>query len=172
MTQDLPEDVKRSMVEFLQRELLTEDWLYALAPSDADALTQTLPDFQTYRADHQATGSYDGWPARAASVLLRFGRRDVAIPWLLRLQELTREGPFGQAHFIHERHEDTEARTHESEAAEAGQRSPYRPGEAPATPLAAVNGFPSRTRKSSFFNGNCYFESAGCGFASMILEDL
>lgn len=171
MTDDLPDDVKRGMVDFLQRELLTEDWLYALAPSDADALTPKLPDFQTYRADHQATGSYDGWPARAASVLLRFGRRDVALPWLLRLQELTREGPFGQAHFIHESHGGTQARRHEGAAA-AQRQSPYRPGEEPAAPLAAVNGFPSRTRKSSFFNGNCYFESAGCGFATMILEDL
>jgi hypothetical protein len=142
MTADLPDDVKRGMVAYFERDLQTEDWLYALSPSDPDALTDRLPDFQKYRADHQATGSYDGWPARAASVLYRFGERERAERWLLKLQELTREGPFGQARFIH--------------------------------PPDSVEGsnptFPSRTHKASFFNGNCYFESAGCGFATTLLE--
>jgi hypothetical protein len=130
---DLPVEVKRGMVAYFEREHQTHDWLRALAPGDPDALTKRLPAFQTFRADHQATGSYDGWPARAASVLLRFGQRKKAIDWLLRIQELTREGPFGQAHYIHD---------------------------------------DGRARKASFFNGNVYFESAGCAFATTILEDL
>lgn len=144
LASDLPDVMKSGMATFFAGELQTEDWLYALAPSDPDALTRKLPTFQTFRADHQATGSYDGWPALAASALLRFGERKKAIAWLCRLQELTREGPFGQAHFIHA-----------AESDEAQNRS-----------------FPSRTRKASFFNGNCYFESAGCGYATTILEDL
>lgn len=102
MTRDLSPDIRRGMVEFFERELQTRDWLRALSPQDPDALTRKLPTFQTYRADHQATGSYDGWPARAASVLLRFGEREKAVAWLRNIQELTREGPFGQAHFIHD----------------------------------------------------------------------
>ncbi|MEP0846324.1 MAG: hypothetical protein HRF50_05815 [Phycisphaerae bacterium] len=145
MAGDLPQRVRREMAAYFERELGTEDWLYALAPSDLDALTPKLPAFQTYRADHQATGSYDGWPARAASVLLRFGERAKTVAWLRRVQDLTREGPFGQAHYIH---------------------------SAPRGSSGADDGFPSRTRKASFFNGNCYFESAGCGFATAILEDL
>lgn len=141
---DLPEPVRRGMVAFFERELQTEDWLYALAPSDPDALTDRLPAFQTFRADHQATGSYDGWPARAASALLRLGERPRALDWLTRVQKLTREGPFGQAHYIHSQ-----------DSAEAANTS-----------------FPSRTRKASFYNGNCYFESAGCGFATTLIEDL
>jgi hypothetical protein len=101
MTGDLPDGVRQGMVEFFRGELQTEDWLYALAPSDPNALTKELPWFQTFRADHQATGSYDGWPARAASVLARFGRRDEALAWLRRIERVTCEGPFGQAHFIH-----------------------------------------------------------------------
>jgi len=101
MTGDLPAAVKRGMVDYFAAELQTEDWLHALAPHDADASTPLLPSFQSYRADHQASGSYDGWPARAASVLLRFGERERALEWLRRIQELTYEGPFGQAHFIH-----------------------------------------------------------------------
>jgi hypothetical protein len=101
MTDDLPDGVRKGMTAFFERELQTDDWLYALSPEDPDAITRFLPSFQTFRADHQATGSYDGWPGRAASVLLRFGERDRAIEWLRGLQEVTREGPFGQAHFIH-----------------------------------------------------------------------
>lgn len=131
MTDDLPADVKRGMVAFFERELQTKDWLYALSPRDPDALTPFLPAFQTFRADHQATGSYDGWPARAAQVLARFGEREKALRWLRAIEGLTREGPFGQAHFIH------------------------------------ADG----ARKASFFNGNCYFESAGSGFATALIED-
>ncbi len=102
MTVDLPAEMNQGMVRFFEEELQTEDWLYALSPRDANALTRDLPAFQTYRADHQATGSYDGWPARAASVLLRFGEREKAQAWLQRIQRLTHEGPFGQAHQIFE----------------------------------------------------------------------
>lgn len=102
MARDLPDEVKRGMVAFFERELQTPDWLRALSLHDPDALTRKLPAFQTYRADHQATGSYDGWPGRAASVLLRFGLRGQAVAWMKRIQELTYEGPFGQAHFIHD----------------------------------------------------------------------
>lgn len=100
MTRDLPAEVRAGMAEFFRRELQTEDWLRALAESDPNAMTRELPSFQTYRADHQATGSYDGWPARAASVLAKFGYRDEATAWLGRLERVTREGPFGQAHFV------------------------------------------------------------------------
>jgi hypothetical protein len=98
---ELPEEIRRGMAEFFRSELQTEDWLYALSPSDENALTPALPSFQTFRADHQATGSYDGWPAAAAAVLARFGRAEEAAAWLRRLERLTNEGPFGQAHFIH-----------------------------------------------------------------------
>ncbi|MCC6322125.1 MAG: hypothetical protein IT438_11900 [Phycisphaerales bacterium] len=131
MESDLPPEVKAGMVEFFRSELQTDDWLYALSPCDTNALTPDLPSFQTYRADHQATGSYDGWPAHAASVLARFGHREAALSWLDRLERLTLEGPFGQAHYIH----------------------------------------PDGARKASFFNGNMYFEAAGCGYAATLLDD-
>ena len=57
MAADLPSDVRRGMVEFFTKELQTDDWLRALASSDANALTLEWPSFQTFRADHQATGS-------------------------------------------------------------------------------------------------------------------
>ncbi|MBL1216616.1 MAG: hypothetical protein D8M59_03895 [Planctomycetes bacterium] len=155
MTGDLPDEVKAGMLAFFEKELQTEDWLYALAPSDPDALTAALPTFQTYRADHQATGSYDGWPARAASVLLKFGEREKVIAWLERLEQLTHEGPFGQAHFIHD------------------ASSSLAPGECTGGHADGTGNRVNRmTRKASFFNGNCYFESAAVGFAVMMLDDL
>jgi hypothetical protein len=101
MTADIPPDMRRGMVEFFRRELQTEDWLRALSPRDPNALTRDLPAFQTFRADHQATGAYDAWPARAASVMCRFGFREEALAWLKRLEHVTHEGPFGQAHYVH-----------------------------------------------------------------------
>ena len=142
MPRDLPLEVRKGMVAFVRDELMTDDWLYALSPKDPNALTKFLPSFQTYRADHQATGSYDGWPARVAEVLLEFGERELALRWLGRIEELTREGPFGQARYIHEQ--------------------PGLHGFSPTT----------RTRKSSFINGNCYLESCGVGFATLLLERL
>ena len=101
MWRELSPQIRDAMVEFFRSELQTADWLYALSPRDPNALTPALPSFQTFRADHQATGAYDGWPALAASVLARFGRQEEALAWLRRLERLTDEGPFGQAHFIH-----------------------------------------------------------------------
>jgi hypothetical protein len=98
---DLPEEMRAGMLGFFRDSLMTDDWAYALAPDDPNALTPALPTFQTYRADHQATGAYDGWPAHAASVLARFGRSEEALAWLRRIERVTREGPFGQAHLIH-----------------------------------------------------------------------
>jgi hypothetical protein len=100
MTDDLPPEVRMGMVAFFEKELQTEDWLRALSPHDPDSLTRRLPSFQSYRADHQSTGSYDGWPAMAAMVLFRFGEQRRAVDWLKRLERVTREGPFGQAHHV------------------------------------------------------------------------
>jgi hypothetical protein len=100
MTRDLPKEVKSGMVRFFEEELQTADWLRALSPRDPDAFSKQLPSFQSYRADHQATGAFDAWPAFAATVLLRFGERERALEWLRRIQELTLEGPFGQAHMV------------------------------------------------------------------------
>ena len=100
MEKDLPDHVRMGMLEHFDTELRTEDWLYALSPRDEGALSASLPTFQSFRGDHQATGSYDGWAAGAAGVLLRLGDRSSTLAWLRRIQDLTSEGPFGQAHVI------------------------------------------------------------------------
>lgn len=95
------DDVQRTaMLDFFTGELETRDWMLALSPRDGDSLTPVLPSFQTFRADHQSTGSYDGWPGLAARVRLAFGDRDRTLDWLRRISEVTWEGPFGQAHWV------------------------------------------------------------------------
>lgn len=91
---------KAKMLRFFTGELETRDWMRALSPADEDSLTTALPSFQTYRADHQSTGAYDGWPGLSADVRLRFGDTEATIDWLRRISGVTREGPFGQAHWV------------------------------------------------------------------------
>ena len=99
--QDVPPFVRRQMLDFALTELFTEDWLRALSPEDVDAHAADLPSAQRARADHQSAGSSPAWAAWAASVLARFGERERAEAWLRRAQEVTREGPLGQAYALH-----------------------------------------------------------------------
>ncbi|TDV38572.1 aminoglycoside phosphotransferase family protein [Actinophytocola oryzae] len=95
----LDDEHKRAMLRFFVAELETPDWMRALSPKDADSLTSALPEFQTYRADHQSTGAYDGWPGLSAEVRFRFGDGAATVDWLRRISAVTWEGPFGQAHW-------------------------------------------------------------------------
>ncbi|PDQ34722.1 MAG: hypothetical protein B5766_09670 [Candidatus Lumbricidophila eiseniae] len=99
MADYLSDHDKSAMLQFFTRELETADWMRALSLHDGDAFTTKLPYFQTYRADHQACGSYDGWPGWSAQVRLRFGDTQATLEWLRRISETTWEGPFGQAHW-------------------------------------------------------------------------
>jgi len=100
MGDSLTRDERRRMLGFFVEELETSDWMRALSLEDSDSLTQLLPSFQTFRADHQSTGSYDGWPGLAASVRLSFGDTTATLDWLRRISKVTWEGPFGQAHLV------------------------------------------------------------------------
>ena len=95
----LDEAERAAMLRFFVSELETVDWMRALSLADSDAFTDRMPYFQTYRADHQACGSYDGWPGWAAEVRLRFGDVDDTLAWMRRMSAVTWEGPFGQAHW-------------------------------------------------------------------------
>lgn len=97
---------RASMLAFFKRELETSDWMRALSLEDGNAFTRELPYFQTFRADHQASGSYDGWPGWAAAVRMSFGDETATLAWLKRMSAVTREGPFGQAHWTGLTYED------------------------------------------------------------------
>ncbi len=100
LTDALDAPTRAAMLGFFTSELATEDWMRALSPADPDSLTTELPEFQTFRADHQSTGAYGGWPGLSADVRLRFGDHDATLAWLRRISRVTREGPFGQAYWV------------------------------------------------------------------------
>jgi hypothetical protein len=92
---DLPEEVRREMVDFYERELQTEVWMRSLSPWDPDASFSVRPD-------HQWNGAYPAWPADAARSLVALGAPSVAIDWLPGLARSANQGPPGQAHFTEE----------------------------------------------------------------------
>ncbi len=100
LTDALDGPTRAAMLEFFTGELATEDWMRALSPADPDSLTTELPGFQTFRADHQSTGAYGGWPGLSADVRLRFGDHEATLTWLRGISRVTREGPFGQAYWV------------------------------------------------------------------------
>ena len=81
------------MISFVTRELWTPEWLYALSPRDSAARESTRPD-------HGSTGAYDAWPALTAEAFFNTGRKVEALERLRSVESATREGPFGQAHYV------------------------------------------------------------------------
>ena len=87
---DLPPNVSREMVDFVQRELLLENWMRAQSQLDVAATTSDRPD-------HGPMGAYDAWPAVTVDALCRLGRWNVAVPFLRRTQAAVYEGVYAQA---------------------------------------------------------------------------
>ncbi len=89
---DLTESQRTEMVDFFNRELRSETWMYALSPEDDNVLYDVRPD-------HQWTGAYPAWPPEAARGLFHIGATDVALEFLRSLARSANQGVFGQAHF-------------------------------------------------------------------------
>ncbi len=89
---DLGEKKIREMTAFVERELWTPDWLYALSPLDGAAK-------ESLRPDHGSTGSFDAWPALTAEAMFTVGQKEKALAHLHNVGRVSQEGPFGQAHF-------------------------------------------------------------------------
>lgn len=92
MAKDLEARRIREMTDFVDRELWTENWLYALSPLDGAAKDSLRPD-------HGSTGSFDAWPALTAEAMFLVGEREKAVARLRSVDPVNREGPFGQAHY-------------------------------------------------------------------------
>ncbi len=90
---DLPESVRREMVDNFQRNHQTENWTRSLSPWDDDA-------HRADRVDHQWTGSYASISAQAINGLYRTGHGDEAFEWLKRVAAVAHQGPIGQAHWV------------------------------------------------------------------------
>jgi hypothetical protein len=95
MREDLGRRRLNEMADFVNRELWTKDWLRALSEMDGAAEVSLRPD-------HGSTGSFDAWPAFTAEAMFRAGHKGQALARLRSIDQVTREGPFGQAHLVAE----------------------------------------------------------------------
>ena len=91
LADDLTAAQKLGMNNFVKRELFTRDWMRAMSLKDPDVPRATRPD-------HSYTGSYDGWIPLTAGAMWRLGGRQDAYDFYCRTSEVTKEGPFAQAH--------------------------------------------------------------------------
>jgi hypothetical protein len=99
LANDLTLDTRREMTDFVERELLTRDWMRAMSPKDAAAAVSDRPD-------HGPMGAYDGWPALTVGTMWRLGFPNDAFDFYCRTAEVTREGPFAQAREFYGPHRD------------------------------------------------------------------
>lgn len=90
---DLPDDVRREMVENFRTEHQTENWTRSLSVCDDDA-------HRAFRVDHQWTGSYASISAQAINGLYNVGCGEMAFEWLGRVSRVARQGPIGQCHWV------------------------------------------------------------------------
>jgi hypothetical protein len=90
MATDLPPDVRQQMVEFVQRELLTEKWMRAQSMLDPAAANSDRPD-------HGPMGAYDAWPAVTVDAMCTLGHWDNGIGFLRRTRVAVYEGVYAQA---------------------------------------------------------------------------
>ena len=88
---DLTADQKLGMNNFAKRELVTHDWMRAMSMKDPD-----VP--KAVRPDHAYTGAYDGWVPLTAGAMWRLGEIKDAYGFYCRAADVTKEGPFAQAH--------------------------------------------------------------------------
>ena len=91
MMEDLAPQMRREMVAFVERELLTEWWMRALSLQDPAWSGSARPD-------HGPMGAYDEWPALTLESLCKLGYRKEALDAFYRFERVTHEGPYAQAH--------------------------------------------------------------------------
>lgn len=142
MPDDVPPDLRGRMMDSVDRELWTGQWLRALSIEDPSAVRSLAsPKIMatwssawpgdSLRADHGFTGSYTAWPAQVTETFSRWGRQERALEMLRAVSPVLDEGPFGQSHYI------------------------------PA---------PTRPVRKAFIGGQDYFEGCGGAFAEVILR--
>jgi len=78
------------MVEFVERELLTETWMRAMSPRDQAAEKSDRPD-------HGPLGAYDAWPAFTAEIMCMLGAWQPGVKILTDTQAALYEGVYGQS---------------------------------------------------------------------------
>ena len=90
MKDDITQTMKDEMIAFVERELLTKNWMRAQSLSDIAAE-------QSDRPDHGPMGACDAWPAQTMTAMCNLGHFDEALDFLHRTEGVTRESAYSQA---------------------------------------------------------------------------
>lgn len=90
---DIPDTIKSEMMEFVYRELITDNWMRAQSMQDVAAADSDRPD-------HGPLGAFDGWPAGTMDALVQLGFPDRALEFYHNIEPVTHEGIWAQAHEI------------------------------------------------------------------------
>jgi hypothetical protein len=90
ITADLSPKIKREMVDFVERELLTDKWMRAMSPKDKAAEISDRPD-------HGPMGAFDAWPALTADTMCKLGAWKKALDFIHSTQAVLYEGVYAQA---------------------------------------------------------------------------
>ena len=91
MADDLSEEMKKEMIAFVERELLTDTWMRAQSLDDPAAKDSDRPD-------HGPLGAYDGWPLNTMEAFYHMGYPEKAIEFYRNIYPVTLEGNWAQAH--------------------------------------------------------------------------
>jgi hypothetical protein len=90
MRDDLTPKMKGEMVDFVERELVTDKWMRAMSPRDEAAAISDRPD-------HGPMGAYDAWPALTAESMCFLDAWRPAVEFLDSTQAVLYEGIYGQS---------------------------------------------------------------------------
>ena len=90
MTDDLSDDIRREMIDFVTEHLVDGEWMRALSPDDPIAPFSNRPD-------HGAAGAFAAWPGSTSYGLSRLGRPDLAATFLARVHRSRSGALWGQA---------------------------------------------------------------------------
>jgi len=88
---DIPDTIKSAMMDFVYRELITDNWMRAQSLNDVAAE-------RSDRADHGPLGAFDGWPAGTMDALTQLDFPEKALDFYHTIEPVTYEGIWSQAH--------------------------------------------------------------------------
>jgi len=91
LSKDLSPQMRKEMVDFVYRELITDKWMRAQSLQDIAAKYSDRPD-------HGPLGAYDGWPAGTIDALTQLGYADKALQFYKSVVPVTNEGNWSQSH--------------------------------------------------------------------------
>ncbi len=91
---DIPENIRKEMMDFAYRELITDNWMRAQSLLDVAAEDSD-------RADHGPLGAFDGWPPGTMDALTQLGFPQKALDFYHAIEPVTNEGIWAQAHELY-----------------------------------------------------------------------